>query len=670
MKHLLLVIAFLFALIPLPDIDLHAKEGTQESAALSREESNSAPMQDASEQSTESLEEEQAEKSAKSLEEEIAENPLIPPNTSSPRATLRGFTESMNLAYSVLMEAHKENHKAPGLRVSDTVEKQAQFAEELIKRSIDYLDLSMAPEEFREKLGQEHALMLKEILDRIEVPSLNEIPDVKAIEKEEEEEKISELDRWRIPNTDIIIAKVKEGPRIDEYLFSPQTVNSLETFYSKIKHLPYKENQEVTRSFYEFFISTPGSLLPPKWDKWLPVWSTQLVFGQTLWQWFALIAIPLISLVAIWLLVRAWIARSHELSNSIKFTGWVIVVLINVAVVMAVNYVLDAHVNISGAHLVFVESILTKFFIIILPVIVIWEMVRSNIKSAAPEEEIDEDGDDDEWGAKSLSRGDTILVVLRKFLLVIVLTIVGFLLLSALGVNIGPLLAGAGVIGIAIGFGSQKLISDILSGIFFLMDDAFRVGEYIDAGSVSGTVEAITLRNVMLRHHRGMLQIVPYSELVSITNYMRGGLIVKFNIELPYDTDIDKVRKIIKKVGIKMMEDPEMGPDIIRPVKSQGVRSVGDSVMVIRIKFTAQPGKHFLIRREAFRRITEALAVQGIYYAHRKVIVEMPDTESQEPGTDPDQTKSDKALAGAAAGMENIAKRQSQPNTNQKDENF
>ena len=487
---------------------------------------------------------------------------------------------------------------------------------------------------------------------RIEVPPFREIPDVQAIEKEEEEEKISELDRWRIPNTDIVIAKVKEGPRTDEYLFTPQTVGNLQEFYNKVEHLPYKEDQEVTRSFYDFFISTPGSLLPPKWDKWLPVWSTQLIFGQTIWQWFALIMIPLISLLAIWILVRFWIVTSTELSNTIKISGWVIVVVMNVAVVMAINYVLDAHVNISGAHLLFVESILTKFFIIILPVIVIWEMVRSNIKSRATEDELEEEEEDDEWGAKSLSRGDTILLVLRKFLLVIVFTILGFLLLSAMGVNIGPLLAGAGVIGIAIGFGSQKLISDVLSGIFFLMDDAFRVGEYIEAGDVSGTVEAITLRNVMLRHHRGMLQIVPYSELVSITNYMRGGLIVKFNIELPYDTDIDKVRKIIKKVGIKMLEDPEIGPDFIRPVKSQGVRSVGDSVMVIRIKFTAQPGKHFLIRREAFRRITEALAAQGIYYAHRKVIVEMPDTDSQQPSTDPAQTKSDMALAGAAAGLD------------------
>jgi hypothetical protein len=83
------------------------------------------------------------------------------------------------------------------------------------------------------------------------------------------------------------------------------------------------------------------------------------------------------------------------------------------------------------------------------------------------------------------------------------------IVLSSMGINIGPLLAGAGVAGLAIGFGAQKLVADVLSGIFYLVDDAFRVGEYIQAGSVSGSVAAITLRNVMLRHHRGMLQIIP-----------------------------------------------------------------------------------------------------------------------------------------------------------------
>jgi small-conductance mechanosensitive channel len=229
----------------------------------------------------------------------------------------------------------------------------------------------------------------------------------------------------------------------------------------------------------------------------------------------------------------------------------------------------------------------------------------------------------------------------RQFIGTVLFVMVVMIVLSSMGVDIGPLLAGAGVVGLAVGFGAQKVVRDIFSGFFFLMDDAFRVGEYLDAGGVSGTVEAITLRTIKLRHHRGMLQIVPLGDLKSITNYMRGGIVVKFDLQLPYDTDIELVRKIVKKVGEAMMADPELGPDFIRPVKSQGVRTVGDSVMTFRVKFTAKPGRHFVIRREALRRISVALEAKGIRYAHRKVIVDIP----QGLGAPPEAVRA----AGAAA---------------------
>jgi small-conductance mechanosensitive channel len=281
--------------------------------------------------------------------------------------------------------------------------------------------------------------------------------------------------------------------------------------------------------------------------------------------------------------------------------------------------------------------------------------IRNYLKNKELTQAAEEEDVDSEWGdAPLLDRSQTLLPVVRKFIGISVVVMTIMLILSALGVNIGPLLAGAGVVGIAIGFGAQKLVSDVLSGLFYLLDDAFRVGEYIEAGSITGAVEKITLRNVMLRHHRGMLQIVPYSDLGAITNFMRGGIVVKFNLQFPYDTDVDVVRKVIKKVGIAMLDDPEFGKNFIKQVKSQGIREVGDSILTIRVKFTAKPGTHFLIRREAYRRITEALAAKGIHYAHRKVIVEVPSITgniaagSQAQPLD-DEMKKRIAEAGAAA---------------------
>ena len=273
--------------------------------------------------------------------------------------------------------------------------------------------------------------------------------------------------------------------------------------------------------------------------------------------------------------------------------------------------------------------------------------IERKIKEMSPEESETKESEESEWGGGAQrGRSYTLLPMARKFIGTVLIVMVSMIILSAIGVNIGPLLAGAGVVGLAVGFGAQKLVSDVLSGFFYLLDDAFRVGEYVEAGGLSGAVEKITLRNVMLRHHRGMLQIVPYSDLGSITNFMRGGIVVKFNLEFSYDTNVDQVRKVIKKVGQEMLEEEEFKNDFIHPIKSQGVREISNSVMTIRVKFTAKPGAHFLIRREAYRRITEALMAKGIHYAHRKVIVELPE--------DTGMAKADQKKyveAGAAAGL-------------------
>ena len=273
--------------------------------------------------------------------------------------------------------------------------------------------------------------------------------------------------------------------------------------------------------------------------------------------------------------------------------------------------------------------------------------IERKIDESLPEEEEGESHDDEWGGAASRGRAYTLLPMIRKFIGSVLVIMVTMTILSSMGVNIGPLLAGAGVVGLAIGFGAQKLVSDMFSGFFYLLDDAFRVGEYLTAGNVSGTVESITLRNIMLRHHRGMLQIVPHSDLGAITNFMRGGITVKFNLDFPYDAPIDKIRKIIKKVGQKMLDDDIYGKDFIRPVKSQGVREITNSVMTIRVKYTAQPGTHFVIRREAYRLITEALNAQGIYFAHRKVIVDLPEIEAS--GEEENLQKQIVHAAGAAA---------------------
>jgi small-conductance mechanosensitive channel len=229
---------------------------------------------------------------------------------------------------------------------------------------------------------------------------------------------------------------------------------------------------------------------------------------------------------------------------------------------------------------------------------------------------------DSDGGGPGATRLETLLPLIRKFMLMTLAVIVVMVFLSSLGVNIGPLIAGAGIVGIAIGFGAQTLVRDIVSGVFFLLDDAFRMGEYVEIGNTRGRVEKISVRSLQLRHHNGPVHTIPFGQISRLTNYSRDYVIKKFELRVPFETDIDKVRKLIKNVGKDMMQDPELAPLMLGPLKSQGVTHMDDSALIMRCKFTAIPGQQFMVRRAAFTRIQKAFAENGIHFAPRRVIVE------------------------------------------------
>lgn len=239
-------------------------------------------------------------------------------------------------------------------------------------------------------------------------------------------------------------------------------------------------------------------------------------------------------------------------------------------------------------------------------------------------------GDPEDHGLPTPStRLATMMPLIRRFLQACILVIGTMLVLSAAGVEIGPLLAGAGVIGLAIGFGTQTLVKDIVSGLFFLVDDAFRVGEFIEVGSTRGQVEAIHVRSVVLRHPRGALHTLPYGEINQLSNYSRDWVIMKLEFRVAHDTDVDKVKKIFKRIGNELQTDPEFGKAFLEPLKSQGVYAMEEGALVLRAKFKTPPGRQFQIRKEVYRRVQKAFRENGIQYAYRRVAVEAP------AGTDP-----------------------------------
>ena len=135
-------------------------------------------------------------------------------------------------------------------------------------------------------------------------------------------------------------------------------------------------------------------------------------------------------------------------------------------------------------------------------------------------------------------------------------------------------------------------------------------------------MEKISVRSLRLRHHNGPLHTVPFGEIQTLTNWSRDWAIMKFELRVPFETDVDLVRRIIKKVGQAMLEDEELGPMFLDPLKSQGVNRMDDSSFIIRCKFTSKPGNQFYMRREAFARIQAAFEEKGIKFAPKRVIVE------------------------------------------------
>jgi len=265
--------------------------------------------------------------------------------------------------------------------------------------------------------------------------------------------------------------------------------------------------------------------------------------------------------------------------------------------------------------------------LVVLGSLVFWEIIRIQIDHKLRQEialsGIDPD-DMEEGGAGAGSRTATLLVLLRKFVLTVIVVMGTLVTLSSMGLDIAPLIAGAGVFGLALGFGAQTLVKDIISGIFFLIDDAFRVGDYVEAGSAKGTVEQISLRSMKLRHPRGMIYNVPYGSLKILQNFSRDYIITKLDFRIRYDADVEKIRKVIKKVNKELQADENFRSRLLSDIKSNGVRGMEDSAMILRVKYKTPPGQQFFMQKEVYRRVQEAFRKNGIEFAHRNVTVYLP----------------------------------------------
>lgn len=250
--------------------------------------------------------------------------------------------------------------------------------------------------------------------------------------------------------------------------------------------------------------------------------------------------------------------------------------------------------------------------LIIAGAVVLWEFVYLRIERSLSRE----DGD-----AVANRRKFTLLPLLKNVVLIILIVITAMLVLSRLGINIGPLLAGAGVLGLAVGFGAQTLVRDMITGAFILLEDALAVGDWVEAGGHSGTVERLTVRTVTLRDLGGTVHLIPFSEVTTVTNYNRDYAYALIDAGVAYRERYGDVVQALQDTAAELKSDETWRQHITGELEVFGMNNLGDSAVEIRVRLKTRPMQQFAVKRAFLERMKRIFDERGIEipFPHRTI---------------------------------------------------
>ncbi|MBP0016220.1 MAG: mechanosensitive ion channel family protein [Cyanobacteria bacterium SBLK] len=207
-------------------------------------------------------------------------------------------------------------------------------------------------------------------------------------------------------------------------------------------------------------------------------------------------------------------------------------------------------------------------------------------------------------------RRETITPLLQSISKYLIYFGAGIWILDTVGIDPAPILAGAGIVGLAVGFGAQNLVNDIVSGFFILFENYYLVGDYIEAGELSGYVESIELRTTRIRHHHGQVHILRNGDITSITNYSKEFVYAAVDIGVDYATNLDRVYEIAEAIGKRLQAENE---DVLEPTQVEGIEEFDDIRIILHTKTKVKPGKHLQIQRILRKRYKEEFDLAGIY---------------------------------------------------------
>ncbi|HEX4844522.1 MAG TPA: mechanosensitive ion channel family protein [Limnobacter sp.] len=248
----------------------------------------------------------------------------------------------------------------------------------------------------------------------------------------------------------------------------------------------------------------------------------------------------------------------------------------------------------------------TKFVLVIVAALVILRIVKAAIDRIGNQMQARSKSIDDQ------KRIDTLMRVLKYVANVVVLLLGALIALGTIGISIAPVLAAAGVVGLAVGFGAQSLVKDYFTGVVLLIENQIRAGDFVEVGGKSGTVENVTLRYVRLRDAHGNVHFVPNGQIASVTNSTMDFAYAVVDVGIAYKEDVDASIQVMQKVGAELANDAEWANKITEPMAVFGVQELADSAVVVRVRFKTLPGEQWGVRREYNKRIKAAFDRVGI----------------------------------------------------------
>lgn len=509
--------------------------------------------------------------------------PLRSADTSSPRDTLRSFNANINEAVQDWLSG----------KPREWVERAGQRAQETI-------DYSQLPGRGRRTKEIETVLLLKEILDRVELPPYDEIPgDEEAADKEKA------LTHWTIPNTRITIARVGEGPRAGEFLFSAETVDHLQEFYDGAKDLPYKPGAAV--GLYEDYAHSPGWIVPRSWAMALPAWSKVVVLGEAIWQWLGLALVMVTAFLLVrWLLRwgRRWDERHRNAGTLTRF-GTPLSVVASVGVIYACRYVLLEAIRLISDVWIPLSFVLWTFMFIGIGWLIL--LISSRIADTIIDARNFRKGSVD---------GQLVRTVLRLVSLVI-LVLLAVYAADFFGIPLTPVIASIGVGGFALALAVRPTLENIIGGLTLFADKPVRIGDFCRFGDEYGTVEEIGLRSTRLRKFDDTLVSLPNAEFSQreLTNYgRRRRWLYETTLGLRYETSPEQLRYVIVKLREMLLGHPKVSPDWLH-VRFDGFSAYSLDVAVFAYIRTREWLTYRAIREDINLRIMDIVKEAGTRFA-------------------------------------------------------